>query len=891
MTSANKKLAILNLTGELAPELSEYFFSRDIKVINPLECDDVYQWTHIITKDIHDFALINKTYQVLKNKIQLISLTKIEDLQNFVLNNGNLVLDEIWFSSGMGEFMMDKYFQDYAVVNNGDNYPTFKEIGSFNITNPFNTGEYLDKLVQKAFEVEVDALSIKTYFDHFIMYVCALKSKSKAALPIEVTYGVFEEIFGVQINFFSNKLDILDVALGLKSKICKKPEEYYLNISVQAADFFDFSYIPEVKKVTVTALWSKDERVKFENRGLMFSPLGGHPALMQLQNQGTTSVITDSSKVPDHSDKVSVPDLSTQSEIKQIIKGTIEQADTPVSIVPEKHESTDSFKYDVKEIPERKDEVRLLKGDGVLKDLVQTVKEKLDNESSSMIIKSGKLDIDETITRISSHIDESAKEKNLMVRSMENDLPKSIKTGLFDYAKGLNKSIEQLDKKELAHFEENKLGEIIRGEIISKMIKDDEWDKNQLLNHIKSLENQLKEEKILQDKARFESKQYLMEIKAIKEAHKKVTEAQNIQIDILTKVSSQTHDDLRNDLVQSLSGNQKIPSEEKLRISTFLNNEKNFIEELKEAELKYRKLHIESEQRQRYLSNEIEKCQRQNRAKDLMLIKTKESFSRALDHKDKQLTQIRAQFDEYKRLNASNPVSGYILKIQDLEKENFQLLRQIDLFKDRVSTMNEGMTNNSEDRLKEQIVKIKQAHQQSMNKLLVLEKENLRLRTNSEKDSNLVAKLKDDNLKLNIELKERSKTSTTTVDSKELELKKREIGKLHAANNKLNEQLNEASLKIRSLEAKIEEHQKSTKSTPTAPAEEGSKVKLNQMEASVKKLSNDVNDLRNQLGEAKKESNKLRLEKTALQNQLDKAMKENAKRDPASKNKLGGKAA
>src|SRR5687768_10370339 len=91
-----KPLAILNLTGKLCPELEQYFVTRKIKVVDPLLSDESLPWTHIITKDRHDFNLIHDSYNTVENDIKIISLTSVIDLQNFIIANGKFVLDEVW---------------------------------------------------------------------------------------------------------------------------------------------------------------------------------------------------------------------------------------------------------------------------------------------------------------------------------------------------------------------------------------------------------------------------------------------------------------------------------------------------------------------------------------------------------------------------------------------------------------------------------------------------------------------------------------------------------------------------------------------------------------------------------------------------------------------------
>ncbi|MBA2405269.1 MAG: hypothetical protein H0V66_10900, partial [Bdellovibrionales bacterium] len=145
------KIAILNLTGGLTPELAAYFTQKEMLIVDPEVDSSNHEWTHILTKNIQDFSQISSIYETIEKDVKIISLTPVEDLQHFVVSNGKLILDELWMKNSLGNFILDKFLQEYGGIALGDNYPTFKEKGSFIITNPFNTGEYLDRMVQSAF--------------------------------------------------------------------------------------------------------------------------------------------------------------------------------------------------------------------------------------------------------------------------------------------------------------------------------------------------------------------------------------------------------------------------------------------------------------------------------------------------------------------------------------------------------------------------------------------------------------------------------------------------------------------------------------------------------------------------------------------------------------------
>ncbi len=225
MTEVKQPIIILNLAGELSPDLSHYFSERGIELILPEDSKPDHAITHLLTKNVQDFNGLKNQYQSLSKNIKIISLSPVQELEDFVGANGKLILQDIWLTNGFGRFILDKFFQDYGGISISDSFPVFKEKGAFNVANPFNTGEYLDRMVHSAFESGVSALSMKTFFDHMIMYLAGLKTKGKVGLPLEITYGNFEDIFGVQLHFFSQDLILEDLTMSLSRHVSKNAEE------------------------------------------------------------------------------------------------------------------------------------------------------------------------------------------------------------------------------------------------------------------------------------------------------------------------------------------------------------------------------------------------------------------------------------------------------------------------------------------------------------------------------------------------------------------------------------------------------------------------------------------------------------------------------------------
>lgn len=911
MDKALKPLAILNLTGALTPELAQYFQSRNIHVHDPLESTVESDWTHIITKDLHDFSLINKTYEAVAQDRHIISLSKVNDIQNFTLNYGNLILDDVWFKGQMGPFILDKYFQGYGGISLGDNYPTFQEQGSFNVANPFNTGEYLDRMVQKAFEGGIEALTVKTYFDHLIMYLAGLKKKGKVGLPFEVTYGAYEDVFALQLHFFSEPLDVLDVSASLSNNITKKAEEYFLNIAVQSADFFDFSYMPDVNKVVITGLWTKDARINFENRGLMFMSLIAGRIATQYQMEGQTSVLVQNSELPDQTDKVVIPDnlpeevlaktlvkgLKPADDESTLVKGTAEDTDASTVVSGSEELVLDENLHIPTDENVTSDEPLLVKGLSELEQLVNTVKGKFEEEKDTVRISGDKLDVDKAAFRIAATVDVSTKESNLKVRILGDTLPASIKTGLFDFAKNNNKSVEDLDNNDLDRFQIERLPDIIKDGLLKQRAITAQKNQPGISQQaMKVVETKLQNANHENEKLRNQIKNQAAEIRILKDTREKMAEIQIKAAEAAVLEASQIplsdEDDVLRKQFQARLIEQKALNDMELKkLSGLLERESKLIADVKMEEMKAKKLQIEALQKETFYGAEIERAQKQIKAKDTVITKTKESFLKLVEKKDKELGDLRSKTEQMTKALATSPSQNQAIMIKELERQNQNLAKQLDVYKVKVSSLatNMNTTKSDDGNFKEEARKLSMVNNQLKNQVDIAKRELLKIQEKSIQDTSYIATLKQDKSRLEVLLKKtaletaKEITNATPVANSQND---QELKRMQAQNQILDTQTKEAQKKITELETKLVEAMKPQKSSGNG--DESSKVKIAQMEGSVKKLTMDLVETKNQLAEMKKETNKLRQEKTALQNQADKMKKEADKAKAAVPKKKAG---
>lgn len=956
MENRSLTLAILNLSGELPQELAEYFRSRGIKVVDPLQNEERLKWTHILTKDLHDFNLIRKTYQTVENDVKLISLTKVEDPQNFILANGKLVVDEAWAKSSLGNFILDKFFQEYGGITLVDNYPKFTELGAFNVTNPFSTGDYVDRLVHKGLSGDFPGLAIKTYFDHAVMYLAGLKNKGKAGLPIEVTYGTFEDFFGLQLHFFAQNLLIDDVTASLSANMSRRSEEYLLNVAVQSTDFFDFTYLAEVKKVVITALWSKEERLRFENRGLMLTTLAASSALQNLPLEGATSQLLDDGPIEDQSSKVMLPEQEQETVSGE---GLSESIATKLS--------SDMELEQIKQ---------LLNGSPEEDDLVNIVKGTFEEEAQAIKISGGKLDVDQFAVRISSGIKEKAP-GNMTVKSLGEKLPEKIKTGLFDFAKGLNKGVDDLDDDDIHVFKntevpklvgangmsaqmraqlKEKLEQGIKSEFmedsaaaaldglqgeddvlrVKQLLKDSiksslesnfqltkkdsvtELERDLLVKSLsqslnededkirdavvtkgaeekplfnappsereRELQKQLQAMQVESDGLKSKLKTVMVEVKILKEARQTMADMQAKAKEASAGLAQQKMPDqdeqLRKHFQAKLAANEALSQHEQKKLQQLLEREAKAVEMAREKDVEVRRLQIEGAQKEAYFGKELEKVKREAKSKDLMLVKTKETYTKALEKKDEELEDVKMKLDNLSIALSSGPTQSQVQQVKDLEKQNQNMAKMVEMYKAKLAgVMSQTQGSKETDNSKEEVRKLQMINQQFKNQVDAAKKEVQKYQDKVAYDMNQMTAMRADKAKLDAQIKQltqqlKKQEAAPQTSDFEVELKKAQVH-----NSQLENQIKDLTIKLKEAETKLIE---AMKNQQKAAGSTNDDKKVAHLEGSVKKLTADLIEARNQSGEMKKEVNKLRQEKTALQNQLDKIKKDTEKASKAA---------
>lgn len=841
MTEMAATPIILNLAGELTEELSSYFVLKNFRIVDPLKENAVLSWTHILVKDVEDFDVVGDTYGTLDHDIKIVALSQPRDLKNFMMNNGKLVLDESWLKGPFGAFILDKFFQEYGGVNLGDNYPKFRENGSFNITNPFNTGEYLDHLVYNAFESGMSALSIKTYFDHLLMYLTSLKNKGRVGFPVEVSYGTYSDVYGLQMHFYSGNMQIEDVTNSLTSSITKTPEEYLLYIALQSADFFDFTYIPEVKKVVITGLWNKDENVKTTNKGLMFTVSSAEnvkampatePAGPFVLNEGTIEDLSSMVSPAGEGDVQIIPAELPSVEEVQVISGS-EPEEEEVRIIPA---------YKVEE-----EQATVVSGGTQEKEAVTNVKGEKEEQDKTVTKIAGKKEEKDNFKVTLSNTKEE-KKGNLTVRSLGGGDVKG--PGMFDFAeKGtteLGNGEGTGNKKAAALFKVG--GTSKREEELDKKLSQVLGQNDELKSKLVTVMNELKAQKETQARLR-----------------KAAEDAANAAV--VDNAPSKLDEILRNTPA-------KAPNDRETKMA----------EEFRQMEKTARRMQLEASQKELRLGQEMEKLQRMVALKDTAIEKTRESMNKVMEKKNEEIQSLQMKLEQVNKHMAGGGAQAQTTAIKELERQTLNQNKMIEMYKNKITNLSAALeATKVDENSKDDARKLQLNNDQLKTQAEMLRKEIAKLQERSSSDQTQILTLKQEKGKLTESLKKAEQAAKAQQHAAAGANSEVEVKRLQTQVQLLETYLKEANTKVRDLEIKLQNATAVSRTGTTA--EDGqSKVKITHLENSVKKLTQDLVESRNQQAELKKETNKLRQEKTALQNTLDKAKKDMEKfeKKPAS---------
>lgn len=975
-----KDIIILNLCEELSPQIMDYFNRRDIQLIDPKIDEKNYKWTHVLTQNLQDFSFLRESYKTIENNIQIISLTPVTDKQNFICANGKVVLNEFWIKSKIKNFILDKFFQEYLSQDVSLSEVRFGTIGKFNLHKFHIIGDHFDQLVSASHEESVSAVNVRSFLDHTLMYLAALKNRQKMDFPLEVVYGTSEDAFGVQFYFPSQGLMIEDVSSAFGMEGNRHSEESLLSTALNRCDFLDFSLIESAKKMVITAAWVKGGGV--DDASLLLTTLPHKAKLVgYLQESNIGPAVSNGADYLEH---IHLPEnqneeirrvsgenfseiiatrISDVLELERIqrIAGTEESEEELVQILKENaQEENDKIVFsgenefeDVKQIISsslsqtsetiQKDFINseelkkiIIKSIGEEKPEVFKVgsfQEKISNEIQRSIgefckekhLKSGDFSREHIVDFQAYFLNKGLKENSIILSSVAkdlvNDLRQRLKTGLsvefqensietvfekanhhdFDqkrirsvFKNNLKEALEATfgfeEKGLIRRDEEDVIAKVlgstpVEREVIKELVQDEtavQPHEPLFLDHTSEKEKALmiqleamkKDNQSLLDKLQAT----ILEVRVLKEAKETIDEIKNQAKELSAGVNEQDIFEASIALKQELKKNleeENIPSAEKMKITELLEREVQLMTSFNDELKKSKKQQIELSQKESLYISELEKMKRQLKARDFMLTKSKESMQKVFQRKDLEIENLKSKLNKSNTLLAQDENNISSIENKHLKMQNLNLTKQLEVYKVKLSSLSENLkirekTDNSRDEIR----KLQMEKNQITSQLNQIQKESqrweMKLKSETERSQMLQIEMKrlQEELSAQMEGAKASMTAIqTNLEKSEQEIPVHEIQLSH---------IKELEAKVIQLESKLAESQKNQKFNNT------DEKKIIHLEASLKKLTQDIAEARNASNELKKESNKLRQEKTALQNQIERMKKDAQKNKKAA---------
>ncbi|MFA5583214.1 MAG: hypothetical protein WDA09_03290 [Bacteriovoracaceae bacterium] len=963
---------ILNLCSEVPQELIDYFESRNLKLVDPRVDDKSYKWTHILTQDINDFGFIRETYQTIEEDIQVISITPVSDKQNFVLANGKLCIEDDWFESDLKEFLLDKFFQSFLDSGILTKDLAFNELGYFSVNQFFSFGDQLDHLSKAAFSSHVSGLTVKTYIDHLIMYIAALKNSSKMELPVEITYGESNQAFAVQMYFSAQNIMMDDVSACLSSSNSRKAEETLLSTALNCCDFFDLSLVSKAQKLSITALWLKNNELESPSFMLCLLP---HKA--QIVSYISDEVASAVSKFDDPSEKIQLPSLEEKDEgIRHISKDSFSEViATRISekVELEKinrivdNEITDDDIFNLLEKSAEEEEKIILGSSEELESVLEKVSSAFEDLD---VYKKDSFNEEEVLVEVLNTLNENHADI-MEVKSIESSLPQNLKKSLSGFCeekmlvrgnltrehikefqvyflkKNLrNKAVvlnpkgrelvkelkDKLERRLKADFQENDIKQVIHSaleneadeirvkSIFKEALKESleekfEFSRKGVIDQkeeaiiVESLSSSLDENKqvikeiitneegvkphipLFKNNESEKEKALLVQLESLKQENKSLAqklqatlmevrvlkESKTSMASIQSKASEASHKEtqedhfdenviLKKEIQQKLEEGSFTPLDQK-KLLELMEKELTLMTIVREQMLKFKKLQIESAHKEAMFSSEIEKLNRQLKAREIILEKSKENLVKVSKTKESEIEHLRNKLDQAQVNLQMESSNQYATQNKHLKVQNLNLKKQIDVYKSKLSSLGQNLKKKDEaNSFKDDLRKAQVKNTQLQNELVKLSKEQERSKALLQKEMrdskelrNQVKDLKEEINKLQtltmIEpqsqpSKEDSLSQTVEVDQAQVE-------------------------KIKNLEAQVVDlEMRLAEAVNAHRVSSVDEKKLLHVEANLKKITQDLIEARNQTNDFKKENNKLRQEKTALQNQIERMRKE-----------------
>lgn len=879
-----KKLVILHHTGDLSEALKAFLKKQDVTWMKPEEYPGELTPTHLFTDGRQDFTALSELYNTLEDDVRIVALGAVADPGLFTAANGKLVFDPMWAGDPMGQMILEKFFIGQASVHLDENFPAMKEHGGFKITNHLRIGHDMDRLAQFAHARETSLVDLRTFVDHAIYYFCYLQQGGIASAPFELDYGHTGQGLVVQIHLPVRQF----VAEYLMDSFGKyspgEPLRHLLRVCAEATDFMEIHYIENAAKLVVTGYWeSRSGKRSLRFNGLMINQVHTTAQLARMLEEALAQPLGElepegeaefenvqeiahkplPGKIRDL-DEVAPPSdgyLADKPELtKNLVTYATEQFQETHPDDPPELMDTNALMEILAGHPEA-DQVNNL-GQSDLEHILQSMQKVLGKatEDDFAQIIGGSAEEDPFSQTVTGGEEEDPFSQKVAGEVEEEDRSKQVIKGKkTEQDKTVTRLAASAEPEKGAwNVHVGAGGEASSGSGTQPGLAAG-GASALVLDKLKQLNSENIRNKDLLEKTR-------SELRAIKDVQKQMEDI-NAQASKIV-ISDETEESETMNFLNELSSGKAIDPA-KLQ---------KFAETVKMAENEVRKGKLELMQKDLLFQQELEKAQRQIKARDLVVEKAKESLRLIGEKKDKEITDLNTRLNAFSAQQAAAQTMSNQLKT--LEQEKQSMMRLVETYKTKMASLGAAMekkNTNTGGKSDEEFRHLQMDKQRAEVALKAAQKDIEKLRSRGDLAQDELKRVALEKTEIELELK---KTLSTLAAN---------TAKVAGANNANDQQLKEAEreLQAQTLKAQRADQQVKelegkvadmtgmlAKNSSNNGSDQALKKRATQLEASVKKMSQDLASAMNATAETKKEVNKLQSEKMGLQNQLDKTKRD-----------------
>lgn len=199
--------------------------------------------------------------------------------------------------------LLSSYFSDAQNFDLVDSYSKdYKNIYSIKVHDYLNVGYFIDTIIIEAYKLNFDFEQIRNYLNLALPFALKLSEKEQNLAPLNVSFSYSDEGFAVQISLESSEFSFKNPTVS----------EFYSH-----ANYFDATVFKKRKRVMLSALWFKEEKLR-NFRSHFFTEISGRSAS---HGSSLIHIIDEVQETPQYAVQSISDDLS--SSIK--IKGTKDQ--------------------------------------------------------------------------------------------------------------------------------------------------------------------------------------------------------------------------------------------------------------------------------------------------------------------------------------------------------------------------------------------------------------------------------------------------------------------------------------------------------------------------------------------------------------------------------------